>query len=90
MLAGKQATAATRTTAMAPTMLATAASGSTAIVIATTFITTTATAAMTEQASVGLLFTAHKGDTDNREKNRDATKNKPIHPRILQKDLQVP
>jgi hypothetical protein len=43
-----------------------------------------------QQASVGLLFTAHKGDADDREENRDAKQNNSIHPRILQKDLLVP
>ena len=38
-----------------------------------------ATATMTQQASVGLFFTAHQGDTDDREENRDATQNKTIH-----------
>jgi hypothetical protein len=50
----------------------------------------TTTSVTTEQASAGLFFTAHQGDTDDREKNRDAKHNKPIHPQILQKDLQVP
>ena len=34
------------------------------------------------------LLTAHQGDADDREENRDAKDKHPIHPRILQ--IQVP
>jgi hypothetical protein len=42
------------------------------------------TAAATEQASIGLLLTAHEGDSNQREKDRDTQNNNTVHPRILQ------
>ncbi len=40
---------------------------------------------MTEQTGRSRFFTAHEGDTDDREENRDATNNKTIHPRTSKK-----
>lgn len=37
-----------------------------------------------QQAGLSLVFTAHKGDADNRDHNRDAKNQCTIHPRILQ------
>jgi copper(I)-binding protein len=56
-------------TMAADALLAAAVNDSTAVAAAT----------VTQQASVGLFFTAHQGDTDDREENRDATQNKTIH-----------
>jgi hypothetical protein len=90
-------TAATIATAAAITAVATLAAAATSLATAAIrgAVTATATASAvaaaatmgTEQASVGPFFTAHQGDADNREKNRDAKHDKPIHPRILQKRL---
>lgn len=101
MLAAEQTTATTMATAFAAvatasatafataatTMLTTAASNCTAVAtaIATAAAAIAATATMTEQASAGRFFTAHQGDTDDREENRDATNNKTIHPRTSKK-----
>jgi hypothetical protein len=41
-------------------------------------------AAAAEQASVGLFLTAHEGDSNQREKDRDTQNNNTVHPRILQ------
>lgn len=41
-------------------------------------------AAATEQAGIGLLLTAHEGDSNQREKDRDTQNNNTVHPRILQ------
>jgi hypothetical protein len=41
-------------------------------------------ATATEEASVGLLLTAHEGDSNQREKDRDTQNNNTVHPRILQ------
>jgi hypothetical protein len=38
----------------------------------------------TEEASVGLLLTAHEGDSNQREKDRDTKNDNTVHPRILQ------
>jgi hypothetical protein len=92
---GKQATAAAIAAVAAITMMTTAAaiSSATATTVATavaTGVTAVATAAtMTEQAGSCRLFTAHQGDTDDREENRDATENKTIH-RTSKKNLLVP
>jgi hypothetical protein len=49
--------------------------------IASARTTMTAVATVTGH---GLAVTAHEGDADNREKNRDAKNQCSIHPRILQ------
>lgn len=76
--------AATATITAVATMTATAAVGrAAAIGHRTTAIhdATAATAAMAaEQAGVGLLLTAHEGDADDREENRDAKQHETIHP----------
>jgi hypothetical protein len=41
-------------------------------------------AAATKEASVGLLLTAHEGDSNQREKDRDTKNDNTVHPRILQ------
>jgi len=41
-------------------------------------------AAATKEASVGLLLTAHEGDSNQREKDRDTQNDDTVHPRILQ------
>jgi hypothetical protein len=41
-------------------------------------------AAATKQASVGLFLTAHEGDSNQREEDRDTQNNNTVHPRILQ------
>jgi hypothetical protein len=41
-------------------------------------------AAATKEASIGLLLAAHKGDTNQREKDRDTQNDDTVHPRILQ------
>lgn len=69
------------TMATAEQLLATTAIAATAV--ATAIAATAAIA--TESAGVGLLFTADQGDTSNREKNRDTTKNNTIHPRSSKK-----
>jgi hypothetical protein len=40
--------------------------------------------AITTMAGNGLGFTAHEGDADNREKDRDTEKNSSIHPKLLE------
>ena len=37
-----------------------------------------------KQAGVGLLLTAHEGDSNQREKDRDTENDDTIHPQILQ------
>ncbi|HEX5102366.1 MAG TPA: hypothetical protein VFV87_01045 [Pirellulaceae bacterium] len=44
----------------------------------------TMAATATEQAGFGLILTAHKGDPNQREKDRDTENNDTVHPRILQ------
>jgi hypothetical protein len=69
---------------------ATMAMATTAAAIATAASTTTAARVATAAATVaavtgdGHLFTAHKGDADDREKHRDAQNQSTVHPRILQ------
>lgn len=41
-------------------------------------------AAATKEASVGLFLTAHEGDSNQREKDRDTKNDNTVHPRILQ------
>jgi hypothetical protein len=76
------ATAAVATAAMMTTEQAAAA---TIAAAAAAVAAIAATAAIAEQAGNGLLFTAHQGDADDREENRDATQNKTIHPRSSKK-----
>ena len=60
----------------------TAAAATTAAV--TTAAASAAAAAATAVTGDGSLFTAHKGDADDREKHRDAQNQSTVHPRILQ------
>jgi hypothetical protein len=46
----------------------------------TSTIATASTAAMTAVASDGRLLTAHQGDADDREENRDSKHKRTIHP----------
>jgi hypothetical protein len=57
--------------------------------VATTVAIAAAVAAA-EKSGRGLVLTAHKGDTNQREENRDTQNNNAVHPRILQFFLQVP
>ena len=41
-------------------------------------------AAAAKEASIGLLLTAHEGDSNQREKDRDTQNDDTVHPRILQ------
>jgi hypothetical protein len=65
------------------------------VVVMAMAMATAAAAAMATTAAAatvtgnGHLFTAHKGDADNREKHRDAQNQCTVHPRILQQK-QVP
>src|SRR5206468_177975 len=82
------ASAATTPATMMLTMVTTTAASrcsATATSIATAgrnraTVATTATAVMTV-ASDGLAFTAHQGDTNHREENRDAEQESTIHPK---------
>jgi len=66
-------------TTMTTTVAAAASRGATAITTATAAVATAAT--MATVASNGHLLTAHQGDTDDREKQRDAQNQRAIHPR---------
>jgi hypothetical protein len=46
----------------------------------TTTVATTLAAAMAAVAGNGRLLTAHKGDADDREENRDSKNKRTIHP----------
>jgi hypothetical protein len=50
----------------------------------TAAITRAAGAAMATMTSHSHLLTAHEGDADDREENRDAKNKHTIHPKILQ------
>lgn len=65
--------------------LATAATAAVATraAIATRAVATTTIAATTSVASNRLLLSAHQGDTNDREQNRDTQNQSTIHPRIL-------
>jgi hypothetical protein len=76
------ATAAAMTLAAAAAM---ATEQTAAATIAAAATTIAAAATIAEQAGDGLLFTAHQGDADDREENRDAKHNKTIHPRSSKK-----
>jgi hypothetical protein len=93
------ATVATMATAMAAAALAAAAvtpaaarARAAAALVATTIAAVARrmaavaaiAAAATKEASVGLLLTAHEGDSNQREKDRDTQNNNTVHPRILQ------
>lgn len=65
------------------TVLATATGRRAAIATATIVAAATsmaAAAAVTEQAGLGRALTAHQGDSNHREKDRDAEQQSPIHP----------
>ncbi len=80
VLAAEQAVATIATVATITAVAAIAAVAANALgTAAISHSAAVATATMTQQASVGLFFTAHQGDTDDREENRDATQNKTIH-----------
>ena len=55
-----------------------------AMAMATTAAASAAAAAAATVTGNGHLFTAHKGDADNREKHRDSQNQCTVHPRILQ------
>jgi len=78
------ATATVTTVAAVKQLLPAAAISSCTTAIAAAAIAAAAAVA-TEQASVGRFFTADQGDTDDREKNRDAKQNDPIHPKSSKK-----
>jgi hypothetical protein len=71
-------TAAARTTAAATSTAAAVTAAAAATVMVVVVMTTTAAASTTTAAAMtavtgdGYLFTAHKGDADDREKHRDA------------------
>lgn len=76
-------------TATAMTTAATVVMTVATIVMATTTmamarIAARAAAATTEQAGRSRAFTAHQGDTDDREENRDTKHYDAVHSRILQ------
>jgi len=50
----------------------------------TAAVTRAARAAMTTMTGYSYLLTAHQGDADDREENRDAKDKHSIHPKILQ------
>ena len=89
-------TAVMTTTAAAAAILVMTTTMSTAAVTAVVTMTTVATAAIllittaattavvTEQCGRSLVFTAHKGDADEREKHRGSQNDDTIHSRILQ------
>jgi hypothetical protein len=79
------ATAAAVTTTAMATMVMVAMAMATATAATAAAATTTAT-----MTGDGHLFTAHKGDADDREKHRDAQNQSTVHPRILQQKKQVP
>jgi hypothetical protein len=55
-----------------------------AAMAATAAIATIARAIATMPEGRGLLLTAHEGDSNQREKDRDTKNNNAIHPQILQ------
>jgi hypothetical protein len=71
-------------TAAAVTMLTSAAAIAAAAVI--TAVATTAAVATIEQTGIR-FFTADQGDADDCEKNRNAKRNKTIHPKSSKKSL---
>jgi hypothetical protein len=88
------ATAATTTAAIATVATAMAAAVATAVATAVAAATAIAAAAraatvMTEGQSLALTA-AQQGDSNQSEKHRQTKNNNTVHPRILQKYLQVP
>jgi predicted metal-binding membrane protein len=79
MMASMATTAAAMMTSMAS---AAAAAATAAAAVTTTTITTTAHSAKNKGRS--LVFTAHQGDSNQREKHRESKNNNSVHPRILQ------
>jgi hypothetical protein len=82
MAAIAAAIAAAMATPMA-TMAPVAATVATAVAAMTGVAAIAATAAMAERGQ-GLAFTAHEGNTNQREKQRETEYNDAIHPQILQ------
>jgi hypothetical protein len=81
------ATAAATAAMVSKQAMAATAAAAAVIRIATAPTITSARTTMTAVATVtghGLAVTAHQGDADNREENRDAKNQCSIHPRILQ------
>lgn len=84
-MAAAALTAAAMTTAAARAGAAAALAATTVAAIARRMAAVAAiAAAATKEASVGLLLTAHEGDSNQREKDRDTQNNNTVHPRILQ------
>jgi hypothetical protein len=84
-MAAAALTAAAVTTAAARAGAAAALAATTVAAIARRMAAVAAiAAAATKEASVGLLLTAHEGDSNQREKDRDTQNNNTVHPRILQ------
>ncbi len=76
------------TTAVAPMAAAAVTVGVT--VMATATVTIAIAGATTAVAGNCCVVTTHQGDANHREKDRDAQNQCTIHPRILQKNEQVP
>jgi hypothetical protein len=70
-------------TAVVPVMATVAAIARRITAVATT-------AAVTAEGGRRRVVTAHQGDTNQREENRNTKNHNSVHPRILQICLQVP
>lgn len=78
------ATTGSHTSEQTTTAMATAARVAAATVATVTTVTVATAAAVTAMASQYLVVTAQKGDSDDREKDRDPEGQSSIHPLILQ------
>jgi hypothetical protein len=68
-------------TTVTATVATAAGRSAAAITTATTTITIATATTVTTVTSNGHLLTAHQGDADDREENRDAQNQRAIHPR---------